>query len=274
MIEIINNEFAKPLEVDGLRVGYAGHAVLNSLSFSIENCEIRVILGASGCGKSTLLNSILGLERAMAGRVRFFGHELQAGHDAVPEWVRARTGVLFQNGALLSSLTVAQNVALPIRMHKPTFSDQVIDEMVMAKLESVGMLDAWHKLPAELSGGMRKRAALARALALDPGILFCDEPSAGLDPVTSRHLDELLLELRDKHKIAILVVTHELASIRAIADKVLFLAQGRAFFDGTLAEAEREDSSELASFFGRAIAPAQAERKTVSFVIGESHGNH
>jgi len=254
-----------PLQVEHLKAGYGGHVVLQDVSFAMQNREIRVILGGSGCGKSTLLNNILGLERAMGGTLRLLGAELRAGQDPITRELRERTGVLFQNGALLSSMTVSQNVALPIRLHRPGLSEDVIDEMVASRLEKVHMLHAFHKFPGELSGGMRKRAALARAIALDPQLLFCDEPSAGLDPVTSRSLDELLLELRETLGLAIVVVTHELDSIRAIADKILFLHQGRVLFDGGLNEGLVCDVPEVLDFFARRPPVGNAGARCLTF---------
>jgi len=237
------------LQVWDMEAGYDGRTILRGIHFSVMPGEIRVLLGGSGCGKSTLLNHILGLEISGSGKVSYFGEEFRIGIDPLPASVRCRTGVLFQNGALLSSMSVAENVELPIRVHKPWIPQAVRREIVAQKLDLVGLLDAWDKLPSELSGGMRKRAALARAMALDPQFLLCDEPSAGLDPATSFALDQLLLSLREKAGVSILVVTHELRSIRSIADKVLFLADGGIIFDGTLEDAMHSDVNELKSFF-------------------------
>lgn len=259
-----------PLEVENLKAGYNGNVVLHDVSFAMAPREIRVILGGSGCGKSTLLNNVLGLEKAMAGKLHLLGTELRAGIDPIPVSLRERTGVLFQNGALLSSLTVAENVALPIRLHRPGTPDTVIAEMVAARLSKVHMLHAYHKMPGELSGGMRKRAALARAIALDPQLLFCDEPSAGLDPVTSRSLDELLLELRDTLGLAVIIVTHELDSIRTIADRLLFLHQGRVLFDGSLNDGLASDNPTVADFFARRPPAHDLAYRPVTFDFQET----
>ena len=260
-----------PLQVEHLKAGYNGQVVLHDISFCMQPQEIRVILGGSGCGKSTLLNNILGLEKAMAGQIHMLGHSLKAGLDPIPRSLRQKTGVLFQNGALLSSLTVAQNVSLPIRLHRPDLSESVIQEMVATRLEKVQMLHAYYKLPGELSGGMRKRAALARAIALDPELLFCDEPSAGLDPVTSRSLDELLLQLRDSLGLSIIIVTHELDSIRTIADRLLFLQKGRVLLDGTLSEGLNSTHAEISDFFARRPPQTSSMENRLQFDFVENY---
>jgi len=239
------------LDVFHLKAGYGNKVVLHDISFSLGKGEIRAILGTSGCGKSTLLNNILGLEKALDGEIEILGTKLKAGKEQVPQHVQKRMGVLFQNGALLSSLTVFQNVALPIRLHRPKTPESEIKDMVASRLEKVNMLHAIDKLPSELSGGMKKRAALARAIALDPELLFCDEPSAGLDPVTSRSLDDLLLFLRESLKLSVLIVTHELDSIKTIADKILFLKTGDVLLDSTLKDGLESELSDVREFFSR-----------------------
>ncbi|MDR2581839.1 MAG: ATP-binding cassette domain-containing protein [Fibromonadaceae bacterium] len=237
------------LSVSHLKAGYGKKIVLQDISFSMEQGEIRAVLGTSGCGKSTLLNNILGLERAFEGEIEILGTKIKAGKEQIPLSVQKRTGVLFQNGALLSSLTVFQNVALPIRLHRPETPESEIKDMVASRLEKVNMLHAIDKLPSELSGGMKKRAALARAIALDPELLFCDEPSAGLDPVTSRSLDELLLFLRETFKLSILIVTHELDSIKTICDKILFLKTGEVLLDSPLKDGLESEVPDIKEFF-------------------------
>jgi phospholipid/cholesterol/gamma-HCH transport system ATP-binding protein len=212
--------------------------------------EIRVILGTSGCGKSTLMNNILGLEHPLAGEIEMLGTHWKAG-EPFPQPLRERCGVLFQNGALLSSLSVYENVALPLKMHRKGLPESVVQDIVAAKLASVNMLHAWHRLPSELSGGMRKRAALARAIALDPQILFCDEPSAGLDPVTSRSLDDLLLSLQSSLGLSIVIVTHELDSIRTLNGHLLFLQSGEVLLDAPLEEGLQSGIPQVRDFFAR-----------------------
>ncbi|MCQ2107404.1 MAG: ATP-binding cassette domain-containing protein [Fibrobacter sp.] len=238
------------LKVEHLKAGYGGRVILKDVSFEVAPSEIRVILGGSGCGKSTLLNNILQLEKPLGGNISFFGTSYPA-TTPIPDDVRKRTGVLFQGGALLTSLTVAENVALPLKRHKPYLPKKIMDEIIADRLEKVHMMHAFNKYPSELSGGMKKRAALARALALDPELLFCDEPSAGLDPITARSLDELLLTLRDDLKISVVIVTHELDSIKTICDKFVFLKQGEVLLDGTLQQGLESNIPEIRTFFDR-----------------------
>lgn len=252
------------LKVEHLKAGYGGKVILQDVSFAVAPGEIRVILGGSGCGKSTLLNNVLQLEKPLGGTISFFGKEYPA-TVPIPDEVRKRTGVLFQGGALLTSLTVAENVALPLRRHKPGLPQKVMDEIIADRLEKVHLLHAFNKFPSELSGGMRKRAALARAIALEPELLFCDEPSAGLDPITARSLDDLLLELRDDLKISVVIVTHELESIKTICDKFVFLKEGRVLLDATLREGLESQVPEIRTFFGRECPAESADARYINF---------
>jgi phospholipid/cholesterol/gamma-HCH transport system ATP-binding protein len=239
-----------PLKVRGLRAGYGSKVILEGIDLEVPRGEIRIILGGSGCGKSTLLRNVTGLERPLGGEVELFGKKLDWSEGRPSDEVFEKMGVLFQAGALISSLTVEDNVALPLRVRHPDLPNALLKELARVKLAQVRMADAALKLPGELSGGMRKRAGLARALATDPELLFCDEPSAGLDPVTSRGLDDLLLELRETLGITMMVVTHELDSIKALADKITFLARGKVLFEGTLEEA-RSGPKEVQDFLNR-----------------------
>lgn len=211
------------VRVEDLALGYGDRVVLDGINLSVWKGEIVTILGGSGCGKSTLLKAMIGLLPPLRGSILLGGH-LITGPDALEDLIpaRRRIGVLFQSGALMGSLSLAENVALPIQEFAG-LSPELIEDIVHLKLEMVGLAGFEAYLPAELSGGMRKRAALARAIAMDPEILFCDEPSAGLDPVTSAEMDELLLELNRVLGITMVVVTHELPSIEAISDRCIML---------------------------------------------------
>lgn len=223
------------LEVRSLDGGYAGCKVLENISFTVAKGEILVVVGRSGCGKSTLLRYVLGLSRPWAGSVLFEGIDIWSGDGRVLSAARRRWGVLFQSGALLASLTLLENVMLPLS----EFTDlpfAVLRLAALRKLDMVGLADFADSYPLEVSGGMQKRAGLARALALDPEMLFFDEPSAGLDPVTSAELDDLVCSINRSLGTTMVIVTHELPSILAISDRVIMLdsstqgilAQGRA----------------------------------------------
>lgn len=210
------------VQVRNLTVAYGTRMIQRELNFSIRQGSIFAIMGGSGSGKSTVLKAMIGLLRPVAGTVTVDGEDYWAADDARRAEIGRRFGVLFQSGALWSSMTVGENIALPLQMFT-RLTDDAIAVLVALKLSFVGLATAADKMPAELSGGMRKRAALARALALDPEILFFDEPSAGLDPVTSKRLDELILELNSGFGATVVIVSHELPSLLAICDDGLFL---------------------------------------------------
>ncbi|MEO0510263.1 MAG: ATP-binding cassette domain-containing protein [Verrucomicrobiota bacterium] len=209
------------ITVQNLTMAYGDYVVMNDLNFTVKRGEVKIIMGGSGCGKSTLLKHMIGLEQSSKGDIYYDGDRFEPEQSSGDAFCR-RFGVLFQSGALWSSMTVAQNIALPLEQYTG-LSTPEIEQVVEFKLSLVGLGGFGHRYPSELSGGMRKRAGLARAIALDPQILFFDEPSAGLDPLSSRRLDDLILELRDALGATVIVVTHELASIFAIADSALFL---------------------------------------------------
>jgi phospholipid/cholesterol/gamma-HCH transport system ATP-binding protein len=236
------------IQVSGLQVSYQGRAVLQGVDLEVQAGEVVAILGGSGGGKSTLLKAILGLVPIDAGAVRLLGQQQRGDELPMTLDVLRRIGVLFQQGALLQSLTVAENVALPLEMHT-RISRDLRRDIAQRCLEQVGLQEAGERLPAELSGGMRQRAALARALVLDPDLLLCDEPGAGLDPVTAAGIDQLLLELNRRRGAALVVVTHDLASIARLNGRVVMLAQGRVVFDGPTAQAHGSDVPAVHAFF-------------------------
>jgi phospholipid/cholesterol/gamma-HCH transport system ATP-binding protein len=213
---------ATAISVRSLEMAYGDFVIQSGLDFSIRTGEVFVIMGDSGSGKSTLLRHLIGLQRPAAGRVFYGDVNYWAMTDEERRLYSRRFGVLYQSGALWSSMTLAENVALPLKEHTD-FSDGDIGDLVAFKLSLVGLAGFGEFYPAEISGGMRKRAGLARAMSLDPEILFFDEPSAGLDPISSKRLDDLILELRDSLGSTVVVVTHELASIFAIADNAVFI---------------------------------------------------
>jgi phospholipid/cholesterol/gamma-HCH transport system ATP-binding protein len=241
------------LRVEGLVAAYGEQTILDGVDLEVARGEVRVVLGGSGSGKSTLLKHCIGLLTPAAGRVQVLGQPLHDLEGAERVSLLRRIGVLFQNGALLGSISVRDNVALPLREHTD-LPEEVIGELVGLKLAVVELSHAENLLPSELSGGMRKRAALARAMALDPELLFCDEPSAGLDPRTTAELDALILRMRDRFGVTVVVVTHELMSIERIADRAIMLSAGKAIADGTLDEVRESDHPEIRAFFRRAAA--------------------
>jgi len=210
------------IRVDGLAVGYGERLVLQDLSFAIHRGDCFIIFGGSGCGKSTVMRCLIGLLQPMDGRVLIDDESLWDVDERRRAELMRGNGVMYQSGALWSSMTLAENIALPLEQYTDLTPDQV-RELADYKLALVGLGDYGDYYPAEISGGMRKRAGVARAMALDPEILFFDEPSAGLDPVSGRRLDDLLLMLRDSLGTTMVVVTHDLASIFAIGDDAVFL---------------------------------------------------
>lgn len=234
--------------VTNLTSGYEETKVLDDVSMSAKENEITVILGSSGCGKTTLLKNLIRLYYPWSGSIKIFGQEITDMDEPEFNALLLKIGVLFQNGALLNSITVEENVGIPLEQHT-TLPIEIIQRLVRIKLGLVELGHALKKLPSELSGGMRKRASLARAIALDPPLLFCDEPSAGLDPVTSEALDRLLLKMRDDLGMSIVLVSHELASIHRIADSIVFLDDGKCLFNGPISEAKTAGVPEIDRFF-------------------------
>lgn len=220
------------IEVRDLIVDYGDRRIINGLSLDIPKGEIMVIMGGSGTGKSTLLRCLLGLKAPTAGTIDMLGTELTSASTKDLYALRKQMGVAFQSGALFSSMSVAENIQLTLREHTD-LDETTIGIMTRIKLDMVNMLPHEHLMPSELSGGMTKRAALARAIIMDPKLLFFDEPSAGLDPITSAELDELIIMLKESMKMTIVVVTHELDSAFAIADNITILDAGKVLEAGT-----------------------------------------
>lgn len=225
------------IEVSALTAHYGSRKILEGIDFHVEPGEIRIIMGGSGSGKSTLLRHLLGLNLPTSGRVRLLGVDVASASATELHELRRNIGVAFQGGALFSSMTVGENIKLPLREHA-RLDETTMDIMVRLKLEVVNLAGFEHLMPAQLSGGMIKRAAVARAVIMDPKLLFFDEPSAGLDPVVSAELDEMILRLREAMNMSIVVVTHELESAFKIADRITVLDHGRILMTGTVAEVQ------------------------------------
>ena len=245
------------MDVDGpiisgrdLRVHYGDREILHGVSFDVQPKETMVILGGSGSGKSTLLRTMVGLEKPTSGAVWVGGTNLAQASAAELDEVRKKIGLSFQGGALIGSMTVGENVALPLREHT-NLEASTIEVMVRIKLEQVGLIQFQDFMPSELSGGMKKRAALARAMAMDPEILFFDEPSAGLDPIVAAGIDSLILNLKQALAVTIVVVTHELASAFLIADRIIVLDGGHIVAMATTDELRRSTHPRIQQFLNR-----------------------
>ena len=238
------------IEVRDLVTHYGPREILHSVSLDVYQGEILVIMGGSGSGKTTMLNTLLGLVKPTSGYVRLLGQDLNAVSDIERTKVRQKMGVAFQGGALFTSMNVLQNIMLPLREH--TFLDETTMQiMARLKMEVVSLSGFDNLMPAELSGGMIKRAAFARAVVMDPRVLFCDEPSAGLDPVVAAAIDDLIIDLRDAMGMSIVVVTHELESAFKIADRICVLDQGHILMAGSVEEVKASDNERIQNLLNR-----------------------
>lgn len=220
--KFIFDEYTEIIKVSGLTMGFGSNVLMQDLNFSIRRGETFVILGTSGCGKSTLMRHLIGLERAQAGQIEIENELFIVDSPSCRESILSKIGVMFQSGALFGSMDVLENVCYPLR-EKTHLSKQAIEKIAEDKLALVGLSEFAHHQTAELSGGMQKRAAIARAMVMDPKILFLDEPSAGLDPITAATIDELLLQLSENLGTTLVLVTHELRSIFTVADRMIML---------------------------------------------------
>ncbi len=245
----VPQEEAAAIRVRDLVVGFGRQVVIDHLSLDVRKGEILGLVGASGGGKSVLMRTIIGLIPRRSGTIEVFGRPVGGVRDRRTQGIAGQWGILFQQGALFSSLTVGQNVEFPIREYLH-LSDRLMREIAVTKLEMVGLSpDVYRKYPAELSGGMTKRVALARALALDPEILFLDEPTSGLDPISAGDFDALILTLQRTLDIAVFMVTHDLDSLHTVCDRIAVLADGKVIVAGTMAQMLASEHPWLKAYF-------------------------
>jgi phospholipid/cholesterol/gamma-HCH transport system ATP-binding protein len=249
------------IEVRGLRNSFGEAVIHDGLDLEVRRGEILGVVGGSGTGKSVMMRSIIGLQRPDEGEVRVFGEPMLDRDEAELQGIRKRWGILFQGAALFSTLTVAENVQVPLREFYPRLSEKLLDEIAAYKIVMVGLSpDAGPKFPAELSGGMRKRAGIARALALDPELLFLDEPTAGLDPIGAAAFDQLIVDLRERLGLTVFLITHDLDTLYTICDRVAVLADKKVIAVGTIPELLDLDHEWIQEYFrgprGRAAEEA------------------
>ena len=238
------------IEVRDLFMQYGDRVVLSGIDLDIRAGEIMVIMGGSGSGKTTLMRNLLGLNKPTSGSIQIFGKDITRITSREMYAIRRKIGVAFQGGALLGSMSVAENIELPLK-HHTKLDENTMRIMSRMKLEVVNLAGFENLMPSELSGGMLKRAALARSIIMDPSLLFFDEPSAGLDPVVSAELDELILRLKAAMKVTIVVVTHELESAFKIADRITVLGQGHVLMTGTVEEVQNSDNEVIQDMINR-----------------------
>lgn len=264
-----SDQIKPAISVRNLCVGYAEREILHGISFDVRTAETLVILGGSGSGKSTLLRTLVGLQKPNSGEVWIKGIDTTRISEREMDALRLRMGMSFQGGALFGSMTVGENVALPLREHTK-LEESTIEIMVRIKLGHVGMGKFQDYMPSQLSGGMRKRAAFARALAMDPDVVFFDEPSAGLDPIVAAGLDQLMLNLKKAYSITMVVVTHELASAFLIADRMILLDRGRILAMGSGDELRANAHPRVQQFLGRVPeSEVEEESDTLMALTGD-----
>jgi phospholipid/cholesterol/gamma-HCH transport system ATP-binding protein len=249
------------IKIEDLVTFYGQRKVLDGINLDVMPGETMTILGRSGCGKSTLLRHLIGLSKPSSGKIFMKEQDITTLSEQEMLPIRRKIGMLFQGAALFNSMTVGDNVALSLREHT-ALEDSTIKIMTRMKLDQVGLAGFEDFMPSQLSGGMKKRAALARAIAMDPDILFCDEPSAGLDPIVAVGIDQLILKLKKAFQMTIVVVTHELESVYLIADRVALLDGGRIIALGTVDELKQSDNDKVQQFFNRIPDPEKIDRES------------
>jgi phospholipid/cholesterol/gamma-HCH transport system ATP-binding protein len=269
----IDNALTQPeaiISLRNLRVSYGDREILHGINFDVMPGETLVILGGSGSGKSTLLRTLVGLERPSSGEIWLKGKNIAAISSREMDEIRKKIGMSFQGGALFGSMTVGENVALPLREHTK-LEDSTIEIILRLKLDQVGLAGFENYMPSQLSGGMKKRAAVARAMVMDPEILFFDEPSAGLDPIIAAGVDQLILELKQAFHMTIMVVTHELASAFLIADRMVLIDKGDVVAMGTTEEMRSSTHPRVRQFLDRIAEPEVSRELDYLQMLTEEH---
>lgn len=237
------------IKIDNLQKRFGELEVLKDVSLELYEGENLVVLGKSGTGKSVLIKCIVRLLDADEGKIDVMGEEINGLKSKDLDNVRRKIGFLFQSGALYDSMTVRQNLAFPLKRIKKDLSPEQVNTKIMEALENVGLPDAVDKMPSELSGGMRKRISLARTIIVDPSIMLYDEPTTGLDPVTSDEISALINEIQKKYKTSSVIITHDIECVRAVADRIVMLHEGKVYMEGTLADFEKSKDELIQSFF-------------------------
>ena len=259
-----------PVRVEAVESRYGEELILDGVDLAVRKGEILTILGGSGCGKTTLLRTIIGLLPPSRGKVYLFGKEIYALGEEAAQRVLMRVGMLFQQSALFGSMSVGENVALPILEYRPELPPDIVRRIVELKLGLVGLEGATNKMPAELSGGMKKRAALARALALDPEVIFFDEPTTGLDPITAAGIDRLILDTRAFFGTTMVVVTHDLDTAFHCSDRIVLLDKGKVAIEGTPSDVRQSMDPKVRNFIDRRAEGDPAQRAFPAKVAWEA----
>lgn len=244
-----NSTVQPVIQIKNLRKAFGPKEVLKDVSLELNKQENLVVLGKSGTGKSVLIKCIVRLLKADAGKIEVFGQEVNGLDKLNLDDIRKKIGFLFQSAALYDSMTVRENLEFPLRRIKKGLSESEIDEKVKNALENVGLVEAIDKMPSELSGGMRKRIGLARTIIVDPEIILYDEPTTGLDPVTSNEISILINEIQQKYKTASIIITHDMECVRTVADRIIMLKEGEVYKEGTFKDFQKDQDEYINSFF-------------------------